>query len=478
MTDLHAMQRAMRSMRRAALGRGVAAVLDIGSSKVACFVLRLDDEAGRASNADHAPTTRVRRRPGPTAARIPAPALALSARPGGAGPMAGQARVRVIGAAATRSRGVRSGEIATMRETEAAIRTVVQQAEAAAGERIDHVIACLAGADPRSYGLSGAVMVRGEVSEADVARVMAACAPPELAAELGPGRHVLHAQPVHFALDHRAGLADPRGQVGQRLLCDMHLMSVEARAARDLAACVKRCDLELAGLTSSAHAAGLSALVEDEQELGAACLDLGGGATSASIFVRGHMVFGGSVAMGGDHVTRDVHKGLQVSLGTAERIKCVHGGLLATGLDDRTAIALGGETGDWETDRRAVSRAELIGIMRPRVEEILEEARAMLDAGGLDALPSRKVVLTGGASQVPGLDALASRILGAQVRLGRPLRLRGVPQSHTGPAFASLTGLCLEAAHPQDEWWDFAAPDEHRAGLGIGRAVRWLRANW
>ena len=464
--NLHAMQRAMRAMRRAALGRGVAAVLDIGTSKVACFVLRLE-EPGRASNADRPPLSRA----GPRLDPARDPGAERDGAPTGA-------QARVIGAAATRSRGVRFGEIATMRETEAAIRTVVQGAQAAAGERVDHVIACLAGGSPRSCGLSGVVMVRGEVREADVARVMAACAPPEIAAELGPRRHVLHAQPVHFALDHRTRLADPRGQFGQRLFCDMHLMSVEARAARDLVACVKRCDLELAGLTSASYASGLSALVEDEREIGAACLDMGGGATSTSIFVRGHMVFGGSVRMGGDHVTADVHKGLQVSLGTAERIKCVHGGVLATGLDDRTMIELGGRTGDWETDRRTVSRAELIGIMRPRVEEILEEARGVLDAAGLDALPSRKVVLTGGASQVPGLDALAGRILGAQVRLGRPLRLRGVPQSLTGPAFASLTGLCLQAAQPQDEWWDFAAPDDHRTGLGIGRAVRWLRANW
>ena len=273
MSDLLATQRAMRAMRRAAVGRGVAAVLDVGSSKVACFVLRLDGSAEA---------------------------------PGGeVGPMAGRGRVRVIGAAATRSRGVRFGEIAAMRETEAAIRTVVEAAQAASGERIDHVLACLAGADPRSYGLMGATMVRGEVSEADVARAMASCDPPAM----DPGRHVLHAQPVHFALDHRSGLADPRGQVGQRLTCDMHLMSVDARAARDLVACVKRCDLELAGLTCSAYASGLSALVEDEQELGAACLDIGGGATSLSIFLRRHMVFGGSVRMGGDHVTLDLHQG-------------------------------------------------------------------------------------------------------------------------------------------------------------------------
>ena len=442
MSDLLATQRAMRAMRRAALGRGVAAVLDVGSSKVACFVLRLEAPAG--------------------------------APRGEAGPATGQGRVRVVGAAATRSRGVRFGEVASMRETEAAIRTVVEAAQAASGERIDHVLACLAGADPRSYGLMGAAMVRGEVSEADVARAMASCDPPPM----GPGRHVLHAQPVHFALDHRAGLADPRGQVGQRLTCDMHLMTVDARAARDLVACVKRCDLELAGLTCSAYASGLSALVEDEQELGAACLDIGGGATSLSIFLRRHMVFGGSVRMGGDHVTLDLHQGLEVPIATAERIKTLHGGVHATGLDDREMIEVGGDTGDWEADRRSVSRAEVIGVMRPRVEEILEEARGALDAAGFDALPSRKVVLTGGASQVPGLDQLAARILGAQVRLGRPLRLRGMPQSHTGPAFAALAGLCLQAAHPQDEWWDFAAPQRGRAGLGVGRAVRWLRENW
>lgn len=442
MTDLHEVQRAMRAMRRAALGRGMVAVLDVGTSKVACFALRLEETA-EADLAD-------------------------------VGPMAGLGRVRVVGAAATRSRGVRFGEIATMRETEAAIRTVIQAAERQAGERVDHVVACLSGADPRSHGASGAVMVKGEVTDADVARALAACAPPEL----GPGRHVLHAQPVHFALDHRIGLADPRGHMGQRLFCDMHMMDVEADAVRALVQCVKRCDLELAGLTSAAQASGLAALVEDERELGAACVDLGGGATSVSIFLRRQMVFAGAVRMGGEHVTLDVHKGLQVSLATAERLKTLHGGLHATGLDDREMLAVGGETGDWETDRRTVSRADLIGVMRPRVEEILEEARAVLDAAGFDALPSRKVVLTGGGSQVPGLDGLAARILGAPVRLGRPLRLRGVPPSHTGPAFAALTGLCLEAAQPGEEWWDVALPEGARAGLGIGRAVRWLRANW
>jgi cell division protein FtsA len=283
---------------------------------------------------------------------------------------------------------------------------------------------------------------------------------------------------VNFALDHRSGLSDPRGQIGNRLACDMHLLTVEATAIQNLVYCIQRCDLELAGLASSAYVAGLSSLVEDEQELGAACIDLGGGATGISIFLRKHMIFADSVRMGGDLVTSDLAQMLRIPLATAERIKTVHGGLFATGMDDREMIDLGGDSGDWEKDRRQVSRTEVISIIRPRVEEILEEVRARLDAAGFEDMPSQSIVLTGGGSQMPGLDGLAARILGSQVRLGRPLRVQGLPQAATGPGFASAVGLCLFAAHPQDEWWDFEVPADRYSARSLRRAIQWFRDNW
>ena len=141
-------------------------------------------------------------------------------------------------------------------------------------------------------------------------------------------------------------------------------------------------------------------------------------------------------------------------------------------------IELEGDTGDWEHDRRTVSRAELIGIMRPRVEEILEEVRARLDAAGFEHLPSQQIVLTGGGSQIPGLDGLATKILGQQVRLGRPMRVHGLPQAATGPGFAGTVGMCLFATHPQDEWWDFDLPVERLSARPFGKAVRWFKENW
>jgi cell division protein FtsA len=266
--------------------------------------------------------------------------------------------------------------------------------------------------------------------------------------------------------------------MGNVLMADMHLLTVEDTGVQNLLYCIKRCDLELAGLASSAYVSGIAALVEDEQELGGACIDMGGGATGLSIFIKKHMIYADSVRIGGEHVTADISKGLQVPMTTAERIKTVHGGVVATGMDDRDMIEIGGDTGDWEHDRRTVSRAELIGIMRPRVEEILEEVRARLDAAGFDSLPAQQIVLTGGCSQIPGLDGLASRILGSQVRLGRPLRVQGLPQAAAGPAFASSVGLCLFAAHPQDEWWDFEMPADRYPARSLKRAIRWFRDNW
>ena len=444
MADLYELQRAMRAMRQSALQRGALAILDLGSTKIGCLILRFD-------GLD--------------------PSLASDQ----VGSLAGQSSFQVVGSAITRSRGIEFGEISSMQEAERAIRTVLQSAQKMANLRVDHLIACFSGGGPRSYGLNGVVKIENQiVQDEDIARVLSSCNLPDI----GDGREILHSQPVNFALDHRSGLIDPRGQIGNNLDVDLHMLTVRAKTIRDLAHCVKRCDLELAGVASAAYVSGRSTLVEDEQELGAVCIDLGGGSTSYSIFLKKHMIFAGSIMLGGNHVTRDISLGLQVPMAVAEKIKTKNGGLIATGIDDRDLIEIGGETGDWEHDRRTVTRSELIGIMRPRIEEILEDVRAQLEIAGFYELKSQKFVLTGGTSQTPGLDTLASRILGQQVRIGRPIRIHRLPQAYSGSGCSALVGLALFAAHPQDEWWDFELPNTSYSSRTVRKAVRWLRENW
>lgn len=443
MSQLYESQRAMRARREAALRRGIVAILDIGTSKIACLVLQFTPER----SAEDGPT-----RKGLT-----------------------HGAFRIIGAATTRSRGVQYGEISAMEETERAIRTAVQAAQKMAGHRVDHVIVSFSGGGPRSYGMTGEVLVEnGEVAESDIGHVLANCDVPDV----GDDREAIHALPVNFALDGRSGLSDPRGQIGNRLAVDMHLLTVDAIPVHNLLHCIRRCDLELAGLTLSAYASGLSALVEDEQELGAACIDIGGGTTGISIFAKRQMIYADTVPMGGQHVTSDICQGLHIPMTTAERIKTLHGGVVATGLDDRDMIEIPSAFEETASDRRQITRAELIGVMRPRMEEILEEARERLDASGFEYLTGQRVVLTGGSSQIPGLETLASRILGRQVRIGKPLRVMGLPQAATGTSFAASVGLALWASHPQDECWDFEMPADRLGSRRVRRALRWFRENW
>ena len=442
--ELYQSQRAMRAMRSAALQRGVIAVLDVGTSKIGCLILKFDGTEEKIDGD-------------------------------GVGSLAGQSGFQVIGSALTKSRGIEYGEIVSMPETERAIRTALQSAQKLANSRVDHVIACVSGGSPRSYGLEGGIDIKSEiVDHKDIADVLGSCGIPGLE----PDREILHAQPVNFSLDHRTGLSDPRGQIGKYLSVDMHMLTIKEKTIQDLAYCVKRCDLELAGIASSSYMAGLSSLVEDEKELGAACIDLGGGSSNISIFWKKHMIFAETLKMGGELVTRDVSMGLQIPLSTAERIKTRNGGVVATGLDDREMIEIANETGDWELDRRIISRSDLIGIMRPRIEEILEEARSCLNCAGFEDLPSQKIILTGGASQVPGIDNLANKILGQQVRLGRPMRIHRLPQVFSGPNCAGLVGLSIFAAHPQDEWWDFSPRSKNFSGQSVSRVFRWFKDNW
>ncbi|MGG7564812.1 cell division protein FtsA [Rhodovulum sp. DZ06] len=440
-TNAFSAQRRMREQLRSALRRGLLAVLDIGTTKTACFVVRVDaDKLARSASEPH---------------------------------LGGFGALRIIGVGVTQSRGVRLGEIADMEETGRAIRTALQTAEKMAGVRVDQAIAVLSGGRPLSFGAMGETEIEGQaVSERDVARALASCPEPPLE----EGREILHALPVNFSLDGASFLKDPRGMTGERLAVDMHVMSITGAPLYNLARCVRDCDLELAGVVSAPFAAGLSALTEDEQEIGAACIDLGGGSSSVSIFLRRQMIYADSARVGGVHVTRDVSEAFSLPFSDAERIKVLHGGVMATGIDDRDMIAV--PAADEPSGERLISRAALIGVIRPRIEETFEEVRALLDQAGFGALPMRRVVLTGGASLMPGLEDVGRRVIGPQVRCGRPLRMGGLPQSAAGPAFSALVGLCAWSVRPQDELWDYDAGLALGGATRLRRAVRWFSDNW
>jgi cell division protein FtsA len=393
----------------------------------------------------------------------------LIARPGAQGP-------RVVGIGHHASQGLRNGALVDLDTAEATIRTTVEAAERMAGDNIRGVVVNVSTGTPRSRLVAYEVSVSGhEIGEADLRRIL----DPVGFAESIPTEHdVVHVIPVGYSIDGCRGVRDPRGMFGQRLGVNLHLITASAGAVRNLATCVTRCHLEVEGKVVSPYAAALGCLVEDETQLGVILIDMGGGTTSVAVFFDSELIHTDSIPLGGLHVTRDLARGLSTPMTQAERIKTLFGSCQPSPSDARQIIEVPPITDDGAAEPTHVPRSMLVGIIRPRVEEIFEMVRARLHDAGRDRVAGRRAVLTGGACQLPGAPELAGQILDKQVRIGRPRGVDGLPEAIAGPAFATCAGLLRFAANQAQEGGEpIYRPTEATHGR-FGRVVDWFRENF
>jgi cell division protein FtsA len=268
--------------------------------------------------------------------------------------------------------------------------------------------------------------------------------------------------------------------IGQRLGVDMHVVTTDVAAARNLTLLVERCHIGVEAMVAAPYVSGLAVLAEDEADLGAAIVDLGAGTTTMSVFAEGRFVHVDGFTLGGHHVTMDIARGLTTTIADAERLKTLFGAALSGPSDDRDMVSLAAADGDPHHPPRMIPRAQLVRIIRPRVEEILEMVRDKLHASPFAADPRGRVILTGGASQLTGLSDLATQILGRQVRIGRPLGIGGLTDATKGPAFAAAAGLLV---YPQFAYLEHCEPRRTRQLMTgtdgyFTRVGRWLRESF
>jgi len=425
------------SPKRSAL----VAVLDVGTSKVACLIARLKPQA---------PQHVLRRR---------------------------SHSIDIIGFGHTLARGMKAGAVVDLEAAEAAIRQAFDLAERTAKMQLESVVVAVSAGKPASERISASVDVVGAaVSEGDIARVLAAGGRHSVRS----GRAVLHSLPIGYCLDSTTGIRDPRGMLGRRFGIDMHVATSDAPVARNLMLAIERCHVGIEAVAAGPYAAGLSVLADDEADLGVALIEMGAGTTSIAVFAGGRFVHIDGFALGGQNVTLDLARGLNARIADAERIKTLYGSVLSGSSDERDMITI--PAGDHD-DREApqfVSRAALVRIIKPRIEEILEMVRDRLARSPFAAQPRGRVVLTGGACQLPGLAELAGQVLGRPVRVGRPLGISRLPEEAKGPAFAVATGLLV---YPQAVHLEHFEPRRTRqAATGTGgyliRVGRWLRESF
>ena len=408
---------------------GIVAALDLGSSKVCCLIARLAE--------DQPP--------------------------------------EVIGIGQQASHGVRNGAVVDMEATERAVANAVHAAEQMAGQTIDRVVVNLSGGHPQSASIDVEVSISGHaVGDSDLRRALEQGQQSDAAeGRNGQARQLIHSIPLGYSIDGSRGIRDPRGMYGDRLGVSVHFVTAGAGAVRNLLTCIQRSHLEPVGLVVSPYASGLAALVDDELELGVTLIDMGGGTTTITVFLGGDAIYTDVLRVGGLHVTNDIARGLSTPLAHAERIKTLYGHAMVTTADEREAIEVP-QVGEDDGQPQQIPRSLLVGIIQPRLEETFELVRSRLEASGFDKLAGRRVVLTGGASQLAGVRELAALILDKQVRVGRPIRVTGLAESTSGPAYATCAGLLIHAASTAAKPHRLRPEREEPNGL-VGRIGHWFR---
>ena len=406
--------------------------LDVGSTKVCCFIARVD----------------------------------------------GDNKINILGMGNRVSKGMQNGTIVDMEQVEASIKSVVESAESMAGETVTDVLVNLSAGQPRSKVIEANVPINGNgVEQMDIDKLLGQASDGILVDE----RHLLHAFPACFAVDNSIGVIDPRGMYGEKLTVALHVIDTAVGPVRNLHTCVARGHLNPSKMVLSAYASGLATLVDDEMDLGAACIDLGGGTTSVSVFAKHSMVYANTIAQGGHDITKAIATELLTPIEYAERLKTLNGNATATSSDVHDAIdipILGEDERDVDGHVR-IQKSQLIDIIEPQVVETLEKAAACLQESGFDRVSGKRVVLTGGGSLLPGMQDLAQKILGKQVRLGRPHGLSGMAENTRGAAYSTCAGLLLYAVKAPLEMGEQKSLSVRQgSAAGFGGFTNWLKRSF
>src|ERR1700744_223269 len=353
------------------------------------------------------------------------------------GKQAADGAVNIVGLGQARSRGVRKGEIINPEQVEEDLRAAVFEAEQMADVEIRSVYLGVSGGHIRGFnnrGLHTVVSAEREITEEDVQDVIKNAKAINLPAE----NTVVHAVRQHFFVEGQSGVTNPVGMLGSRLEVDMHVVHGNANRLQNAIRLVRGTQLEVDEIVFNGIASSLALLSNEQKELGALVIDIGGGTTEYVVYSDGAIRHTGVLAVGGDHVSNDLAYGLKVPLSRAEKLKVEHGSACVREESKGQTIAITNELG---MALKSVNVEHLQRIMSLRLEEIFQLIADELERANLTHYLRAGVFLCGGASRVPEIVRLAENVFQMNVTPGHSGAISGLTAALDQPEFATAIGL-------------------------------------
>lgn len=415
------------SLHHGKSGRIVAA-LDIGTSKVVCLIAKFTENQG----------------------------------------------IEIIGIGHQASKGVKAGHIVDISLAERVIGQAIHSAEQSArlhlrGNPLEQIIVGTSARNANRFPSEAELSLKGQmINSYHLNKVKNNC----LSHDIPDSMEIIHKISFGFNIDGNDHIKNPVGIAANTLKTRALEIAVPALPLRNLSAAVEANHIDIELFCLNPYASSLGAMVEEESEMNAIMVDIGAGTSDISMFSEGHLVYTTSLPIGGNHITSDIAKGLTTPVAHAERIKTLYGSALHSPLNDRDLIDVPLIGEDDIANNIQIPRSDLLGIIKPRLDEIFEMIRATIDDSGLSDLCGRRVILTGGTSQMPGIGALAEFVLDKQIRIGKP----NLHEKISNPIFSSASGLLLYGFNHIDETPKVTSPYSNWSV--IDQLKQWVRDNW
>ncbi len=344
---------------------------------------------------------------------------------------------RLVGMGMVPSEGIRRGVVVDLEKTVRAISKAISDAELMAGVKVESVIAGLSGDHVRSVNSHGVIAVSrsdNEITDTDVERVIDAARAVAIPAD----REIIHVLPQEYVIDEQGGIKVPIGMSGVRLEAEVHIVTVASTAVRNIYRAINKCELEVEALVLESLASSYALLTENEQELGVAVVDIGGGTTDIAVYFDNSIRHTSTVPLGGKNVTNDIAIGLRTPVDQAEEIKLKYGAAIPSMVNADEMILVPGVGTKAE---REISRHVVASIIGPRVEEMLALAFREVKKSNYPESLAAGVVLTGGGALLPGISELAEQIFDMPVKIGVPSGFSGLTDQADSPIHATGIGL-------------------------------------
>jgi len=365
--------------------------------------------------------------------------------------------VRVVGVGVTPSQGLHKGLVVNINDARESIRESVRKAEQACNYRVDSAYIGVTGRHVSSLNNRGVIAITRNdrlVRSDDLRRVLASAQNVRVPSD----RRLLHVIPRGYAVDGQAGIRNPVGMYGFRLDVETHIITAAATSVQNLVKCIRGIGIDIEDLILEPLASSEAVLTEDEKQVGVILADIGGGTTDICVFKDGSIWHSSILPVAGYQLTRDIAIGLGLPFDVAEEMKKRYGSVMPVYESQM------GTPDQISQDGHGVSYQDLCDIIRARVEEILRLILLEMPSADYESIIPAGLVLTGGSSNLSGIEALGREILRLPVRVGIPTNIYGITDTLRDPAYATSVGLLL-----------WGAKNEGNRTWRVGGFGSWLR---